>query len=60
VHCVSDNEVVVMQLHEHSKEPIGYWSVDDVKKISIGETSPWTAAESLVEFLGGPRIAALQ
>jgi hypothetical protein len=49
-----------MQLHEQSKEPVGYWTVDEVRKVAIDQTSPWTAAEQLVDFLAGPRAAALQ
>jgi anti-anti-sigma factor len=59
-HCVSDTEVVLMQLHEQAKEPVGYWTVDDVRKVTIDKTSPWTAAEELVEFLAGSRATALQ
>jgi hypothetical protein len=59
VHCVSDTDVVVMQLHEQVKEPVAYWTVDDVKKIAIADTSPWSAADDLVQFLAR-RAPALQ
>jgi anti-anti-sigma factor len=59
-HCVSDTEVVLMQLHEQAKEPVAYWTVDDVRKVRIEQTSPWSTAEQLVEFLAGSRATALQ
>lgn len=59
-HCVSDTEVVLMKLHEQGKEPVGYWTVDDVKKVGVDKTSPWSAAEDLIKFLAGARAAALQ
>lgn len=59
-HCVSDTEVVIMQLSRHASDPIGYWSVEDVRKLSIEDISPWTAAERLVEYLTGSSTKALQ
>jgi anti-anti-sigma factor len=59
-HCVSDTEVVLMHLHEQATDPVSYWTVDDVRKVTVDQTSPWTAAEDLVDFLAGPRAAVLQ
>lgn len=59
VHCVSDTDVVLMHLHQEPDETFAHWSVDDVKKMTIYETSPWTAAEGVIEYLAAVRSAAL-
>lgn len=56
VHCVSDRELVVLQMH-HEGGP--GWAVDDMRKISIDEVSPWSEAESVVGYLTGRTVAAL-
>ena len=58
LHCVSETELVVLQLHE-SGAPFGHWIVDDMRKIRIEDISPWSAAETVVGYLAGRRAAAL-
>lgn len=58
VHCVSDTELVVLQMHQDGDGVPG-WAVDDMRKISIEDVSPWSAAETVVGYLKGQRAAAL-
>jgi anti-anti-sigma factor len=59
VHCVSDTDVVLLQLHQEPNEAFAHWSVDDVKKMTIDQISPWTAAEGVIDYLSAVRTAAL-
>jgi len=58
MHCVSDTELVVLQMHQDG-EGVRGWAVDDMRKISVDDVSPWTAAETVAGYLEGRRAAAL-